>query len=374
MNFAGLRLPVDRPWQVLGLMSGTSADGIDAALIEVDPLGFKNGKPYRRFVAHVHAPYEPSLRASVLEAIQNQATPERICILQQELGKACANVCTSLKAHHPIDMVSLHGQTVQHHPQHQASLQLADPYLIIRAINTPVVWDLRRMDLAYGGQGAPLVPLAEQWLHGTTAPWIALNLGGIANVTVWNGHELLAWDTGPGMSLLDLAAHRWMDQTHDPQGSTASGAVHDAIIDSWMNDSYFHQDPPKSTGREYFGLAWFERALPALESLSLQDRLATLAAFTARTVHHEIKRVSLPQSSPVWVSGGGVQHHRLMKQLKSEASLSWNVDEQFPSGAREAVSWALLGAASACGIPGNLPSTTGASAAVVLGSWALGTQ
>ncbi|MDR3683939.1 MAG: anhydro-N-acetylmuramic acid kinase [Geothrix sp.] len=366
-----LLIPDDRPWRVLGLMSGTSADGVDVVAIEVDPAGFQAGRPFRRLLGHHAAAYPAELRDPVLAAASNRLPPEELCILQRGLGdhhaQAARTLCEGL-ALRP-DLASLHGQTVQHHPSRGASLQLADPYVLAEILGCPVVWDLRRRDLALGGQGAPLVPLPERWLHGA-GPWLALNLGGIANLTLWDGHRTRAWDTGPGMSLLDLAAQRWLGLPFDPEGASAEGAVAEALLERWLRHPYFQLPPPKSTGREVFGEAWLSGEAPRLEALPLGDRLATLAAFTAAAVSMEAARCApWPPGLRGLVSGGGARHRRLRAELAARLPLPLEEDPTLPPGSREAVSWALLGAASALGIPGNLPEVTGASRAAVLGSW-----
>ncbi len=364
-------IPGDRPWRVLGLMSGTSADGVDVVAIEVDPRGFEHGRPFRRLLGHRPEPYAEPLRNQILAAASNHLDPAGLCILQRHLGehhaRAASRLCDTLEFR--PDLASLHGQTVQHHPDEGASLQLADPYLLAEALACPVVWDLRRRDLAVGGQGAPLVPLPERWLHGA-GPWMALNLGGIANLTVWDGITTRAWDTGPGMSLLDLAAERWLGLPFDPGGAAAHGAVAEAILARWLSHPYFQVAPPKSTGREVFGEAWLREESPLLGSLPLPDRLATLAAFTAAAIAREAARLlPWPGGLRVLISGGGARHQRLRAELAARLALPQEDDTVFPSGAREAASWALLGAASALGIPGNLPEVTGADRPVVLGSW-----
>jgi anhydro-N-acetylmuramic acid kinase len=236
-------------------------------------------------------------------------------------------------------------------------------------LECPVVFDLRRRDMALGGQGAPLVPKAELWLHGADRPFLALNLGGIANATVWDGNILRAWDLGPGMSLLDLAARRWLERAFDPEGSHATGEVDEALLNGWMKHPYFQQAPPKSTGREVFGEAWLEREAPSLEARALPDRLATLAAFSAEAVARELSRLPLPEMDGLF-SGGGAHHHRLREELARRVpAVAWRADESLPPGSREAVSWALLGAASAAGVAGNHPEVTGATREAVLGAW-----
>ena len=368
-------LPEQGPWHVLGLMSGTSADGVDAALVEIDPHGFQGDLPFRALLAHHQEPYPADLRDAVMEAAADRLKPSEITVLQRRLGDHHAHAAGRLVKESGCvpHMASLHGQTIQHHPQHGATLQLADPYVLSETLHCPVVFDLRRMDMALGGQGAPLVTLTELWLRGRAEPWAALNLGGIANITVWDGAYLRAWDVGPGMSLLDLAAEKWLGIPFDPEGVHASGHVDGALLARWVTHVFFSAAPPKSTGREIFGSAWLQSESASLESLPLPDRLATLAAFTAQSVATELRRLDpLPKGLRGLASGGGARHLRLRQELAARLpELSFEDDHQFPSGAREAVSWALLGAASACGVAGNVPEVTGASRAAVLGAWVI---
>ncbi|BDU77684.1 anhydro-N-acetylmuramic acid kinase [Mesoterricola sediminis] len=366
-------LPDPGPWTVLGLMSGTSADGADAALVRIDPEGFRGGRPFLDFLGHVHHPYGAGLRERVLAAAADALPPSELCALQRELGDHHARTGRDLAERLGLrpTFAALHGQTVQHRPAAGATLQLADPYVLAEALGCPVVWDLRRRDMALGGQGAPLVPLAERWLHGAEGPWIALNLGGIANATVWDGTRTLAWDLGPAMSLLDLAAARWLGQPFDPDGAQAQGEPDDALLRRWLDHPHFHLPPPKSTGREVFGAAWLRAEEGALDRLPLARRLATLAAFTAEACARELRThaPALP-GAPLLLSGGGAKHQAVRRGLAERLPEHPLVDDlQFPPGAREAVSWALLGAASAVGVPANLPEVTGAARAAVLGSW-----
>jgi anhydro-N-acetylmuramic acid kinase len=372
-----LLVPDAGPWTVLGLMSGTSADGADAAMVRVDPAGFQAGSPFLEFLGHRHEPYPAELRQEVLAAAADHLPPSRLCVLQRDLGEHHAATAAALAGRLGLEprLASLHGQTVQHRPDRGATLQLADPYLLAERLRCPVVWDLRRRDMALGGQGAPLVPLAELWLHGRARPWVALNLGGIANATVWDGREVGAWDLGPGMSLLDLAAELWLGLPFDPDGGAARGPEDPGLLARWLAHPYFHKAPPKSTGRDVFGTAWLDAERTRLGALPLPDRLATLAAFTAEAAARELLAwaPSLPAGTPLLLSGGGARHRRVRQELAQRLpALALEDDLAFPQGAREAVSWALLGAASAAGLPGNLPEVTGAARAAVLGSWVAG--
>ncbi len=315
--------------------------------------------------------YPEALHHAVMDAAADKLRPSELCILQRQLGEHHALAAHALQQTLgvSIDFASLHGQTVQHRPESGATLQLADPYVLAQRLGCPVVWDLRRMDMALGGQGAPLVPLTELWLRGQAEPWAALNLGGIANITLWDGQRVRAWDVGPGMSLLDLAARRWLGIPYDPEGAYADGEVAEALLEGFLSHPHFQAMPPKSTGREVFGAAWLEEHAPTLEGLPIGSRLATLAAFTAEAVARELARLPhLPAKG--LLSGGGSHHRRVRQELQHRLSgLPFEQDEAFPTGTREAVSWALLGAASAAGVPGNLPEVTGASKPAVLGSW-----
>lgn len=365
------------PWNVLGLMSGTSADGTDAAMIRVNPSAFRNGDPFLAFLGHRHLPYPTEFRNGILAAASDALKPSELCILQRRLGTCHAEAGLALVQELGITphFASLHGQTIQHWPDCGATLQLADPYVLAEALECPVIWDLRRRDMALGGQGAPLVPMTELWLHGQTQPWAALNLGGIANITIWDGARVQAWDLGPAMSLLDLAAQRWLNLPFDPEGAQASGEIAQELLKQWLTHPYFSTAPPKSTGREVFGAAWLQATMASLERLPTEDRLATLAAFTAEACSQELNRWGhqLPLGSPLWISGGGARHSRLRQELTTRLPRFQTAeDHTFPSGAREAVSWALLGAASAAGVPGNLTAVTGAKRPGILGSWTAG--
>ncbi len=369
-------LPAEGPWTVLGIMSGTSADGVDLAAVLVDPAAFGTGRPFRELLAHRHTPYPAGLRSEVLAAASDRLDPSRLCILQRDLGAHHAEAARALAAETGLQphLASLHGQTVQHRPDQGATLQLADPYLLAEALGCPVVWDLRRRDLAVGGQGAPLVPLTELWLRGRERPWVAVNFGGIANASVWDGATLKAWDLGPGMSLLDLGAQRWLGLPFDPDGAHATAPADEALVGRWLEHPHFQRRPPKSTGREVFGADWMAMESPGLDRLSPAARLSTLAAFTAEAVRSEMAAWGpvLPSGTTMLLSGGGTRHRRLLEELAARMpGFRLEVDAAFPPGAREAISWALLGAASALGIPGNLPEVTGAARKVVLGSWVL---
>ena len=303
-------LPEDRPWRVLGLMSGTSADGVDVVAVEVDPAGFPDGRPLRALLGHHATPYPEALKTAVLAAASNRLDPAGLCVLQRRLGDhhahAAAELCASLGLQ--PDLASLHGQTVQHHPAEGASLQLADPYVLAEVLGCPVVWDLRRRDLALGGQGAPLVPLPERWLRGAE-PWLALNLGGIANLAYWDGPACRPGTRAPACPSWTWPPGAGWGRPSIPGVPRPRAASTATCWSAGCEHPYFRQAPPKSTGREVFGEAWLEAEADLLEALPLPDRLATLAAFSAEAVAREAARLDpLAPGTRGLVSGGGARH------------------------------------------------------------------
>ncbi|WP_221090960.1 anhydro-N-acetylmuramic acid kinase [Deinococcus aquaedulcis] len=387
-----------RPARVLGLMSGTSADGIDAALLELPgwpALGAGGAAAWRgwppltgpvprgRVLAHTFTPYPAELRAAVLRAARNEGTPAELTQLHWALGEALAQAAAPLAP--DADLIASHGQTVQHHPRpdpargwaRPATLQLGEAAVIAARTGRPVVADFRPADLAAGGVGAPLVPLADWALFAQSGVCRALhNLGGISNLTYLPGVDpagVLAFDTGPANCLLDEVAGR-AGLTHDEGGALArAGAVHGPTLAAWLAHPELNMPPPKATGREVWTLA----RLPQPADLSLPDLAATATAFTARTVAQAYRRWVLPRGlDEVVALGGGARNPVLMAALRAElpvplrtaAELGWT-EHGFTDASREAAAFAFLGYARAQGWPGTLPHTTGAAHAVAAGKW-----
>ena len=359
----------------IGLMSGTSADGIDAALVEFDP-----GPQLR---SQHFLPYDSELRERILRLASGTLPGDTIDaagVLDNQLGGWFARAASELlqKSGVPatrIRAIGSHGQTVRHRPQgtHPFSLQIADPNLIAARTGIRVVADFRRRDMALGGQGAPLVPAFHRAVFASQDESRAVvNIGGIANVTLLpaNQQPVTGFDTGPGNALLDIWSMRQLRQTHDINGAfAATGHVNSDLLHTLLADPYFSAPPPKSTGREHFGAAWLDRHLtdPALEP---RDVMATLTELTARSIVDAVRHYSR-NTTRVLVCGGGAHNRYLMERLESlfgETRLESTEQYGIHPDWVEAMAFAWLARETLEGRPGNLPEVTGASAATVLGA------
>jgi len=339
----------------IGLMSGTSADGIDAALVTTDGVVIRATGPW------LTVPYPPALRRALLDLMHDPARAEADAALEPAVTDANAAAVRALLGKaglqpSAVDVVGMHGQTVLHRPEARFTRQLGDGPRLRRALGIPVVNRFRHADVASGGQGAPLAPLFHQALaQDLPGPLAVLNLGGVANVTLIAGGTLLAFDTGPASALLDDWVCRHTGAAYDEDGRIArSGAVDPVALAALLAHPYFGRPPPKSLDRNAFALA-------AVAGLSLADGAATLAAFTAHSVARA--REHLPAAPLRWLIGGGGRHNAtLMAGLRAALSVpvdpveavGWNGD------ALEAQAFAFLAVRSLRGLPLSLPSTTGA--------------
>lgn len=353
----------DGVWRALGLMSGTSLDGIDVAVIETDgervlKRGFSATYPYSEAV-------RDKLRASLDEAAEigeRSARPGRLGLLEQYLTELNAEAASHYLADHEIapdsiDVVGYHGQTVLHHPEAGLTVQLGDGNLLARRLGMPVVYDLRAADMAAGGQGAPLAPAYHRALAAeiTERPVAVLNLGGVANVT-WIGDdgELIAFDTGPASAMIDDWVATKLGQPFDAGGRlAAAGTVHERIVAEWLALPYFAEAPPKSLDRNAFSLA-------PVADLSGLDGAATLTAFSAAAVAASIPH--LPAPPRLWiVSGGGRRNDTLVAQIRERVGAPVQVAEAFDldGDGLEAEAWAFLAVRARLGLPITFPGTTG---------------
>ena len=362
--------------RALGLMSGTSLDGIDAALVEVVPEGLG----YR--IKPLHAatvPFEPAFRERLLEELAPPRTPSPATLAEfdRELGLRFAAVALKITGGKKPDFVASHGLTVYHDGPNSRTMQIGDPYAVRDALATSVVFDFRRADCAAGGQGAPLVPYVDALLFASAASdTIAVNLGGIANVTVVpkDGGRVRAWDTGPGNVLVDAFLRRRTKnrQTYDADGALAlGGRTDDALVSRMLRDEYFTLPPPKSTGRERFGSHFLARFARSLNKLSLEDGCATLAALSVEAIARDIESYG-PAQARVIVSGGGVQNRALLAGIAFRLGSKFDVmpsdDFGIDADAKEAIAFAVLGYEALRGRPAGLPGVTGATRAAVLGA------
>ncbi|HEU4764008.1 MAG TPA: anhydro-N-acetylmuramic acid kinase [Gemmatimonadales bacterium] len=361
-----------RPALVVGLMSGTSLDGMDAALVRF------GGPTQAELVGFVTRRYTDEQREEILRALEGEATPQDLARLHVRLAEWAGEAVERVLAQAHVRATDLAGigfpgQTLWHEPP-TVSWQLGEPAVLVERFGVRVVSGFRASDVAAGGQGAPLVPMADVELFGAPDhPRILLNLGGMANLT-WverrgNEDTALAFDTGPGMAVIDAAA-RIVDPAlpFDRDGAvSARGRVNEGLLAELLADPFFAAPPPKSTGRERFGGEYVEALL---ERAPGPDAVATAVALTARTVADAVGRW-VPAAPEVVVSGGGAHHPGLMRSLAAllPAGVALRrFDELFFSGdAKEAVAFALLAYLTLHGQPGNIPRATGARGPRVLG-------
>jgi anhydro-N-acetylmuramic acid kinase len=367
------------PKLAVGIMSGTSLDGVSTALVRLTdpPLGVE-------LVAFRTEPYGIAERGQILDAI-SRGNARDLALLHVALGERFAGAVLQLLAGagvapHDLAFVASHGQTVWHEPG-RATLQLGDPAVLAERIGVRVVSDFRARDVAAGGQGAPLVPLADVLLFGHPERGrLLLNLGGIANVT-WvplrgMTADALAFDTGPGVGVIDSVVRRFTpDMPFDRDGERArQGQAMASVLELLLADAYFAQSPPKSTGRERFGPAFADRLIQLVRQAggSENDAVATATALTAVSVARAIARWMPPadEGEELVISGGGARNPALVEQLAARVHPRpiESFDKLFFDGdAKEAVVFAFLGHLTLSGRPGNLPAATGARGARVLG-------
>lgn len=367
----------------IGLMSGTSCDGIDVAVVEMSGCGpdFEAG-----LVAFDTLPYPPGLRVRLLAPSMDARD---ITLLSFELGGRLAEAAVRGKAMAEeaglaAAFVASHGHTIAHYPPGKdangvGTLQIGEPAVIAERTSLPVVSDFRPRDIAAGGQGAPLVPCAD-WLlfRREDATVVTLNIGGIANFTVVTPEleDVVAFDSGPGNMAIDAAVrHVTRGAEHmDADGATAAiGSVADEFFDALLKHPYFQKEPPKSTGREDFGHDVFLRdAIESRKLYSNEDIVATVTAVVAESIARAYNDFVVPRRdiARLIVSGGGVRNKTLMRMLKEALpGVNLRTSDQYgiPSDAREAIAFAILGSETLAGNPANLPKATGARRPVFLG-------
>lgn len=361
----------------IGLMSGTSMDSIDAALVEISA-----GKT--RLLQAISHSWPQALQSRLRAQASNNA-----CTLREhgELDHLCGHQFARA-AHRLMDVSGLdasriraigsHGQTIHHHPHPPApfTLQIGDPNIIAEETGVTVVADFRRRDMAAGGQGAPLVPAFHQAIfQHPSRNRVILNIGGIANITRLpaSGQPTMGFDTGPGNCLMDLWCTRKCGLPYDSNGNLAArGAPNTRLLKTLLEDDYFRKPPPKSTGTEYFGAKWLDGKLEKHPGLSDEDVQASLLAFTASSIRQAIQRWA-PATEEILVCGGGVHNQALLNMLSSLVSpIPVLSTDGIPGGLDpdwvEAAAFAWLARQTLEGIPGNLPAVTGATHPVILGS------
>lgn len=392
----------------MGLMAGTSADGIDAATARIEGIG---ERMQVRFLHHHHRAFTPDLRRRLLAIMAPAATrTEEVARLHAALGEAFGHVAREAIAQLPQrerpSLIGLAGQTVCHLPKDRAgrtvTLQLGSPAHVAAITELPVVADFRQSDVAAGGQGAPLVPWTD-WvmLRHARISRAVQNIGGIGNVT-WipagcPSSDVIAFDTGPGNMVIDGLMRRISGgRKHmDHDGKLArSGRVIEPLLHRWLSNPFFRRRPPRTTGREAFGDTFIEQEWRALRKASSEpaDWVATATALTAQSIVESYRRFigafanaaprerrhsgtlcrrASQRSVQLILTGGGSRNPTLRRMLADgvpEAEVLTIDELGIPAQAKEAVSFALLAAARVDGVPGNLPQVTGATRPVLLGS------
>ncbi len=350
----------------IGLMSGTSLDGVDAALIETD------GQDYAHPLDFVTIPYDETIRAQAravfgrtdraapdvraAEEVLTRAHAAAVYALLEQAGRKAAD----------IDLIGFHGQTIFHAPREGITVQIGDGKLLAAETGIDVIADMRANDVKQGGEGAPLAPLYHRARVHTAhvpKPAVILNIGGVGNVT-WIGardDDILAFDTGPGNALMDDWAQTHTGARYDKDGAlAAAGTPVQPFIDAWMAHPYFGRTPPKSLDRNEWDIADLGRLPDGMRALRVEDGAATLLEFTAQSILHAVK--AMPVVPRAWyVCGGGRHNKALMQRLAAILpgqvdgvdAIGWNGD------ATEAECFAYLAVRSALGLPLSLPTTTG---------------
>lgn len=371
----------------VGLMSGTSIDGIDAALVEINGSGHETEIELLDFIT---MPYSDKDREDIFRCMDlEHSDVALVCHLNFRLGclfaQAVKEVCTQADVSlTEIDFIASHGQTVYHLPHkdgayERSTLQIGEPAVIAYETGVTVISNFRSMDMAAGGEGAPLVPYTDYLLYQRDQKGVALqNIGGIGNVTAipkgGGVEDLLAFDTGPGNMVIDQICQIVKAQPFDEGGKwAASGQVDHSLVNTWMEMDYFMKPPPKSTGRELFGHTFVEKIIQEHQQMEANDLIATATYFTAKSIAVAYQRFILPQFSinEMVVGGGGSFNKTLLvflQELLPGITVRTQEELGFSSAAKEAIAFAILGNETLNRQPANVPKATGASQSVVLGS------
>jgi len=356
----------------VGLMSGTSLDGIDAALVRFE--GRAETPAIARLEWFHTQPFDPDFVARLRRAVSGDAGPEDLCWLNFAIGEQLATAAMSAIAAADESVVAIgsHGHTMWHCPPGSnaagSTLQLGEPAIIAERTGVDVIADFRVRDMAAGGHGAPLTPVFDDLLLRVDHPRVVQNIGGMANVTALppagdHSRSPVAFDTGPGVALIDAAMIRLTGEPWDEDGRVAaSGSVHEALVEEWMSDPFFAESPPRSTGRERFGSP---RVIDWLDSndLPVADAIATLTEVTSRSIAASYRFID-QNVDEVLLCGGGARNPEIRRRLAIHLpdtdirlleEVGWNGD------AREAAAFALLARQHLLGIPVNVAWATGAA-------------
>lgn len=370
----------------VGLMSGTSLDGIDTVLCEINGQGLNTKIKVIAFDSYA---MDNELKKEIkLACDQKNSTVDLICSLNFKLGKVFAKCVKELckKANFPLnqlDYIASHGQTIYHIPtasnQHMAStLQIGEAAVIAYETGVKTISNFRVMDMAAGGQGAPLVPFSEFILYGSQTENVALqNIGGIGNVTIipkgGNIDDVYAFDTGPGNMIIDEVMNQLYNLKYDEHGQIAAmGNVNLEMLKHMLNDEYLYKAPPKTTGREVYGLQYVNQLLKQFTHVPKEDIVATVTMFTAKCIALNYEQFILPKHplNKIILGGGGAHNKTLCKYLSELLNIEILKQEDlgYSSDAKEAIAFVILGNETLHHSYSNVKSATGASRNVILGN------
>lgn len=374
---------------IAGIMSGTSLDGIDVALVHIEGSGVKSKVELLHFTT---VPFCDDIKKEIEQSLSIESSNvQLICSLNFKLGLCFANavkeVCKEVNfSLEQLDLIGSHGQTIYHQPKQdgnmmRSTLQIGEPAVIAYETNTAVISNFRTMDMAAGGQGAPLVPYSEVILYRhQTKNRLLQNIGGIGNVTVIpskrSNESVIAFDTGPGNMVIDEVCQRLFQLPYDQNGEIAKqGVVVDEVLTYCMNHPFLNLKPPKSTGREQFGKEFVSELLKRFEKYSKESILTTVTMFTASSIVHHYKEFILPyyEIDEVILGGGGSYNRTLVEMVRNglkeeKCAIFIQEDIGYSSEAKEAIAFAILANETHYRNPSNVPSATGAKQSVVLGN------
>jgi anhydro-N-acetylmuramic acid kinase len=376
---------------VIGLMSGTSLDGVDAVLCEITGNRTSTKIKQRKFITF---PFPEGMKKTALEnSSPGKGNVTDICRLNFLISfvyvDAIKELCRKSKINlTDVDLIGSHGQTIHHLPKKEiffgyecaSTLQIADPAVIAKLTEITTIGDFRTGDVALGGQGAPLVPYFDYILfHSKRKNRALLNIGGISNFTILNkkhtAKDVIAFDTGPGNMMIDILTKKFFNKDFDKDGAiAASGKINEELFKALIkDDNYIDKQPPKSTGREYYGEEFLTDIITNFKSISNEDILSTITRFTAYSVWRNYDLFIKDETviDELFVSGGGARNKFLMKQLKEFFGKKISIKNVKKLGispdAKEAICFAVLANETISGNPSNIPRVTGASKETILG-------
>ncbi len=361
----------------IGLMSGTSADGVDAALIEI----FNDSIHLVDFIEH---PLPSKISAQLIELNQQTSISfEGLAKLNYEVAQQFYQAAAKLIKKHKLAPESLsaigsHGQTIYHAPDIPMTLQIGHPAFIAKQTAVTTVADFRVDDMALGGQGAPFAPAFHKYLFSSESTQLAVNIGGIANLSLIppanSNQPAIGWDTGPGNSIMDQLSQQKFDQAFDRDGSIAEkGQVQSQLLQQLLLHPFFNQSGPKSTGRESFNLNWVKKVVNELKlEISVGDLMSTLSELTATSIAQQVKTLDLNEASKtnIWIVGGGAYNRNLISRIQQHLpnhKVASSIEKEINPNAVEAMMCAWLAQQRINNRPVKLSAVTGASRDAVLG-------